>query len=92
MVSKGVKTTGAVYWSEILTKLRSLWSVVRRNVKRTTRECSIHTNKCTVFLWCRFIIRYPPTCFGYLCGHLQGGINKNTFKITDMSKPLHLWK
>jgi len=36
------------------------------------------------------ITRYLPTCFGHLCDHLQGDINKNTF--TKVSEPFHHWQ
>ena len=42
-------------------------------------EYNTSNDKCTIF-WYSFITRYSETCFECLCGHLQGGINKN--KIT----------
>jgi len=40
-------------------------------------EYVINTNKCTIVFWSSLITRYPPRCFGHLCGHLQGDVNKN---------------
>lgn len=42
----------------------------------------MNTNKCTMIYWCSLMSKYPPTCFGQLCGHLQGSINKNIITIT----------
>jgi len=43
-------------------------------------------------LWCyecNFIVLRSPTCFGHLCGHLQGAENKNTDVIKIYLKSLH---
>ena len=35
--------------------------------------------KCTLVLWCNFIVLRSTTCFGNLCGRLQVGDKKNIF-------------
>ena len=30
---------------------------------------------------CRIITRYPPKCFGFLCGHLEGGIIRKLVQL-----------
>jgi len=36
----------------------------------------LKTNKCTLVLWCNFIILWPLTCFGYSCGHIHSGMQE----------------
>ena len=45
--------------------------------KWSSCEYNNNTNKCTLIFWCSLSTRYPPTRFGHLRGHLQGGIVKN---------------
>jgi hypothetical protein len=49
-----------------------------------TDKYNINTNKSTTIFRCSFITTYPPTRFGHLRGHLQGGINKNTITFTKV--------
>jgi hypothetical protein len=53
-------------------------------------EYRINNNKGTIVFLCTFITGYPPTCFGHLCGHLRGSINKYTITITNASEPILL--
>jgi hypothetical protein len=50
-------------------------------VNMLSDEYNIYANKCTIVLCCSLITKYPPTRFGHLYGHLQGGINKNTLQV-----------
>jgi hypothetical protein len=51
-----------------------------------------NTNKCTIISRCSLITTHPPTCFGHLRGHIQGGINKNTITFTKEPEQFHNWR
>jgi len=54
---------------------------------RESTEYRTNNKKRTIVFWCTFTAGYPPTCYGHLCGHLQGSINKYTIAITNASEP-----
>jgi hypothetical protein len=51
-------------------------------LRSNQRSYYSNTNKDTIVLWCSFITGYCATFLGHSCGHLQGGIHKNTIIIT----------
>jgi len=44
------------------------------------------------FYGCSVIVLWSPTCFGYSCGHLQGGQKKNTHVIKMCINHSTVWK
>jgi hypothetical protein len=69
------------YWTEkhLQRKSTSIKSLLTLNTISTPTKAqyNINTNKRTIVLWCVIITRCSATCFGHLCGHVQGGTNCN---------------
>jgi hypothetical protein len=69
------------------TRLRACWSM------HWSLKCVLKgPTNVPFFYGCNVIVLWSPTCFGYSCGHLQGGQEKNTHVIKMFLNHSTVWK